>query len=190
MPSRRKLHQAPLKARETYMADLPHNLPNSIDPGVDRPSFQMVKVVNHNTFTLLDRFDGVPFAFVPEKPLSIPPDAAAHFFNWPGDPDVVRLYIAKRHGWNTPEDIKREPDGRMVWEHKVDKIEIGAVHFDLVQREPGAPIPADDGVDMEEAPMVDSDALPMPMAGEADTTTTRAGKRNPNARKAPRRVNL
>jgi hypothetical protein len=172
------------------MADLPHNLP-AMDGGTT-PSFQMVKVTNNNTFVLLDRFDGVPFQFLPGKPLSIPPDAAAHFFGWPGEPDLMRLYIAKRHGWNTPDDIKRADDGRMRWEMWVDKIEISAVHFDLVQRDPSAQIPADPGIDDPELEtMAESNDLPMPISPDADTSTTKVGRRNPNAsRKPPRRVDL
>ena len=169
------------------MADLQHNLPPMTPES--RPSFQMVKIINRNTFPIFDRFDGVPFVFKPNESLSIPPDAAQHFFGWPGEPDLIRLYIAKRHGWNTPDDQKRDETGKMRWEKWVDAIELIPVHFDLVQRDANAPIPADAG-DPEAELMSESSDLPMPMANDADTSTTKVGvrKREVGARKPPRRI--
>lgn len=176
------------------MNQLPPNLPTSLDMSVEKPSFQMVKVTNHNPFPLIDRFDGVPFEFKPEEPLSIPPDAAAHFFGWPGEPELVRSYIAKRHGWNTLDDIKRDETGKMRWEGWVENIEITHVLFDLIQRDPDAPIPADVGP--EDDNVVEGDSLPIPIAGEAtDVSTTRAGTRKRlapygRAPRPPRKVDL
>jgi hypothetical protein len=182
------------------MADIPHALP-PMGPE-SSPSFQMVKVLNRNPFVIIDRWDGVPYLFKAEPlgttsvGLSIPPDAAAHFFAWPAEPEVVRFYIAKRHGWNTPEDIARadkdgnplDPTGanRMRWELWVEKLEISAVHFDLVQRDPDAPIPADAG-DPEDAAMTESgNDLPLPMAAGPDTSGTKVGTRKRS--RPPRRI--
>jgi hypothetical protein len=153
-----------------------------------QPSFQMVRVVNHNAFAIVDRWDGVPYTFLTDTPLNIPPDAAAHFFGWPAEPEVRRLFIAKRNGWNTPDDIKRDETGKMRWEKWVDSIEISPVHFDIVQRADDDAIPADCG---EDAPMAESgDGLPMPMAPVEDHSSTRVGVGRRHAGKAPRRVNV
>jgi hypothetical protein len=64
-----------------------------------------LKVVNHNDFVIVDRFDGVPYEFEPEKSVSVPSDAALHMLGWyPGvDMLVVKNHVQKRWGWNTPE---------------------------------------------------------------------------------------
>ncbi len=184
------------------LADLPPNM----EPG-SAPSFQMVRVINHNGFPISDRWDGVPYLFKSEPPessvgVAIPPDAAAHFFAWPAEPEVVKFYIAKRHGWNTQEDIARvdkegrplDPTGanRMRWELWCENIEIIAVHFDLVQRGPDDPIPADIG-DPEDAAMTESgSSIPLPMSSGPETDGTKVGVRNRNlaAKKTPRKVDM
>lgn len=71
---------------------------------LDAPQIMNVKVINRNDFTITDRFDGVPYVFEQNRPLSVPIDAANHIFGWhPGvDPAVVRRHVQKRMGWNTP----------------------------------------------------------------------------------------
>jgi hypothetical protein len=171
------------------MVDLP-SMPPAISPG-EKPTFQLVQITNRNDFTIHDMFDGIPYKFEPNKPLAIPVDAASHFFMWPcDDPALVRLWISKRHGWNTAKDIERQADGRMRWEHWVDKITVAPVHFDLVQRDPDAPIPADAG-EADET-MTDSDLPPVP-ATRDDITETKVGvRKNPRFYKktAPRRVDV
>jgi hypothetical protein len=168
------------------MVDLPAMSP--IKPG-ETPTFQLVKIINTNDFVINDMFDGVPYKFEPNKPLSIPLEAAAHFFAWPSDdPTLVKMWIAKRLGWNTKEDIERQPDGRMRWEHWVEKIMIVPVHFDLVQRDPDAPIPADAG---EGEAMTESDLPPVPQTRD-DLSGTKVGVRKDTRfkKKAPRRVDV
>jgi hypothetical protein len=209
MLTKHKLRKLLPEARaqyEAYMAQHPPislpNIPASVDVTTERPSFQLVHVVNRNTFEIVDRWDGVPFRFLPEpgdgsetaaaKGMNIPPDVAAHLFGWPGEPDFMRLYIAKRHGWNTPEAIARDPaTGKMKWEQWVDNIIINNVHFDLVPRDPAAPIPADTGPDEEEELMREGD-IPIPVALDAEVTTTHGGKRNRQTapRRTPRRVDV
>jgi hypothetical protein len=149
------------------------------------PAFQMIRVLNRNTFAVVDRWDGVPFVFLPNVPLNIPPDAASHFFAWPAEPELRRLHIAKRNGWNTPDDIKRDDAGTMRWEKWVDAIEIAPVLFDIVQRQ-DEPIPADD----EDAPMAETGDLPMPMGDEPDLASTKVGVRRRDAPRRPRRVDV
>lgn len=69
-----------------------------------------LRVVNHNEFTIEDRFDGVPYTFEPEKSVAVPSDAALHMFGWfPGvDMLVVKNHLTKRWGWNTPDIINQK----------------------------------------------------------------------------------
>jgi hypothetical protein len=69
------------------------------------PEIMAIRVINNNDFTISDRFDGVPYVFEKlGKALSIPIDAAFHIFGWHRevDPAVMKNYIMKRFGWNTP----------------------------------------------------------------------------------------
>ncbi len=97
-------------------------------------------------------------------------------------------HIAKRFGWNTPDDIKRGDDGKMRWEIWVDNIHIEPVHMELVERDPAAPIPADPS-SAEDAPMAETQSnIPIPMAEGMEVGATRGGlgKRS----KVPRRVDV
>jgi hypothetical protein len=71
---------------------------------LDTPQVMNVKIVNRNDFVITDRFDGVPYVFEPNRPVSVPIDAANHIFGWyPGaDPALVKRHVQKRFGWNTP----------------------------------------------------------------------------------------
>jgi hypothetical protein len=68
------------------------------------PEIMAIRVINHNDFRISDRFDGVPYVFEPDKPLAIPVDAAFHIFGWHRevDPAIMKNYVMKRFGWNTP----------------------------------------------------------------------------------------
>ena len=143
------------------------------------PTFELIRVTNGNPFPITDMFDGVPYVFHPGKPLSIPVAAAQHFFAWPSDdPKVTGLWISKRLGWNTKDDIARQDDGRMRWQHWVEKIKLEAIEYDLVPRDPSAPIPADDGLDVEPE-------RPPPMPVEEGQQGTKVG-----AGRTPRRVDV
>jgi hypothetical protein len=147
--------------------------------------FQMVRVTNRNSFPLIDRFDGVPYEFKPNEPLSIAMEVATHVFGWPAEPELMRLHIAKRFGWNTPDDIKRGDDGKMRWETWVDNLHIEPVHMELVERDPSAPIPADPSAD--DGPMAETQSeVPIPLAEGTEVGGTRGGVRS----KAPRRVDV
>ena len=80
----------------------------------DEPRTMAVQIVNHNDFQIVDMFDGIPYRFVPNKPVRIPVDAANHIFGWfppymdedgnrrEVDPEVMKRHVQKRFGWNTP----------------------------------------------------------------------------------------
>jgi hypothetical protein len=151
------------------------------------PSLQMVKVTNRNGFVMKDRFDGVPYTFVTNEPLSIPPQAAYHFFGWPGDREVMLRHCCMRWGWNTmshiqPADLDPKST-RTVADSYFDNIKIETVHFDIVQRAPGAPVPADDGADDT---MTDGGA-PRSQVEEYSPSGTHAG-RGPRGR--PRKIEV
>jgi hypothetical protein len=71
------------------------------------PEIMAIRVINSNDFTISDRFDGVPYTFEPQVPLAVPVDAAFHIFGWHRefDPAVMKNYVMKRFGWNTPNMI-------------------------------------------------------------------------------------
>lgn len=81
---------------------------------LDEPQVMNVKVVNRNDFPICDRFDGVPYTFEQNHPVSVPIDAANHIFGWfPGvDPEIVKRHCQKRFGWNTPEMVKENQHNR------------------------------------------------------------------------------
>jgi hypothetical protein len=118
------------------------------------PTHTLIRVTNTNPFPVTDMFDGVPYVFSPNTPISIPVAAAQHFFAWPSDdPKLVGLWVSKRLGWNTKADIEVQADGRPRWQHWVEKILVQSVEFDLVPRDPSTPIMADDGVIDAEPPI-------------------------------------
>jgi hypothetical protein len=142
--------------------------------------FELIRVTNGNDFPITDMYDGVPYLFAPGKPISIPVAAAQHFFAWPtDDPKLFSMWVSKRHGWNTKADLELQTDGRMRWQHWAEKISIEAVQYDLVQRDPAAPIPADDGV-------VDPERPP-PMPEDEGLSSTRGGT---GTNRLPRRVDV
>jgi len=142
--------------------------------------FELIRVTNKNDFPITDMYDGVPYLFAPNKPISIPVAAASHFFAWPtDDPKLFGLWLSKRLGWNTKADLELQSDGRMRWQHWVEKIHIEAVQYELVQRDPAAPIPADDGI-------VEPERLP-PEPMDEGLNSTRVGA---GTSRMPRRVDV
>lgn len=85
-----------------------------LPPEDQDPQVMQVKVVNRNDFMIRDMFDGVPYEFEPNKPTSVPIDAAHHIFGWwppytdqegnrhEVDQKDMKRHIMKRFGWNTP----------------------------------------------------------------------------------------
>lgn len=152
-----------------------------------RPGLQMVKVINRNAFPIIDRFDGVPYKFMPHKPLVIPPDAAAHFFAWPGERDARVAHMTKRYAWNrATEDmaylhpVPGSNDDRTLADKYVDAVLIETQQFDIVERSP------DTDPDDVEPPQSSYD-FPAPLAETAEDAGTHAGKRKPSP---PKRLNM
>ncbi len=100
-----------------------------VDSELEQPRIGHVMVVNHNDFPISDRFDGVPYIFEQDKPLSIPIDAANHIFGWyPGvDQEIVRRHVQKRLGWNTPDMVKEGAHNRFF-----NKIELRPISYRMV----------------------------------------------------------
>jgi hypothetical protein len=94
-----------------------------------QPQIMNVKVVNRNDFPISDRFDGVPYTFPENVPISLPIDAANHIFGWFPSVDLsnVERHVKKRMGWNTPEMVA---DGRADSFYK--KIEITPILYRMV----------------------------------------------------------
>jgi hypothetical protein len=98
-------------------------------PELEQPQIMNVKIVNRNDFNISDRFDGVPYVFESNRPISLPIDAANHIFGWfPGaDPVAVRRHMQKRFGWNTPDMVREGQNERFV-----DAIEITPILYRMV----------------------------------------------------------
>lgn len=96
-----------------------------------------VRIVNRNDFTIADMYDGVPYTFPTDSPVTVPPDAANHIFGWrlKGDEETdekvaadMLLYCQKRHGWNTPEVVRA--GNHTKW---FGKLEFKSVRFRMVE---------------------------------------------------------
>lgn len=143
-------------------------------------SIHMVRVVNRNPFPIRDRYDGVPFEFLTNVPMSLPPDVAQHILGYPGDPEDMQRHMAKRWGWNLPFHMQQdERTGDMLWQRFARNIEVATEKFELrrIPDDPNAPIPADMG-DIDPAPP--ADRLPDPRHSRA----TRRGWTKGKPRKA------
>jgi hypothetical protein len=91
------------------------------------PPLHFVEVTNRNGFPISDRHDGVPYVFKPGEPLRIPADAATHFFGYPAEVDVMQAHTCKRWGWNTPDHLKQDGEGRNQADRYFGKIKIVAI---------------------------------------------------------------
>jgi hypothetical protein len=163
------------------MIDLP------VAPAIEAGAkLQMVKVTNRNDFAMHDRFDGVPYHFKTGEPLSIPPQAATHFFGWPAELDVMKAHTCRRFGWNRPEHIGADrakepaPGERTLADLYWSNIAIEAVNYCVVQ-EADAALP---DIGHEDEPMTEGNVLPRPTPS-ADTLTHVGQKRR---RGRPRKV--
>jgi len=96
---------------------------------MDTPQVINVKVVNRNTFTVMDRFDGVPYVFPENKAVSVPIEAANHIFGWyPGvNREEMRRHVQRRMGWNTPEMVKSNQHDKFF-----DAIDIAPITYRMI----------------------------------------------------------
>src|SRR5258708_2795777 len=116
-------------------------------------------------------FDGAPLRFPSGEKVTIKPEVAMHCFGYPGEARDMAVHMSKRFGWNGREYIgmqEGDPERRSVYAVMASKVVITPVFFDLVQRKPDDPIPADDG---------DSDDLETPRDDMSNATGTKVGKR-------------
>jgi hypothetical protein len=99
------------------------------------PQIMAVKIINHNDFPIIDRFDGVPYKFESNVALNVPIDAVHHIFGWHPhvDPSEMERHCIKRFGWNTPK-MQEEGRGRLFF----SKIELQPIRYRMV------PIEVDD----------------------------------------------
>ncbi len=115
------------------------------------------KILNRNDFTISDRFDGVPYVFETNHPVSVPIDAANHIFGWfPGvDKEIVKRHVQKRFGWNTPDMVKEGQHNRFF-----GQIEITPIMYRMVPVE------------------VDDEGLPVEFVTSSDERRPRGPKTN------------
>lgn len=71
----------------------------------------LIKVINKNTFEIIDYFDGMPYKFSPDEAINVPLQAMRHIFgvDFPADQAVLDSFdfreeifavVARRWGWN------------------------------------------------------------------------------------------
>lgn len=105
-----------------------------------------LKVTNRNGFELKDRYDGVPFKFPANATVSVPLDAAIHFFGFkPGaEPGTFVLqadfnHVCRRYGWGNPmrhkDEEMHDAMTRATTDAKTyfDNLEIKAVRREVVE---------------------------------------------------------
>lgn len=113
--------------------------------------YQRVKVINHNPFTIRDRHDGLPYIFIRDVEVIVPPDVALHLFAFPGEEADMHAHMARRWGWNRKEHCEvDEETGLMKWQSMCRNVEISVEHYEMRKvRQPDEPIPAEEA---DEAP--------------------------------------
>lgn len=156
-----------------------HANPPALEAGA---KLQMVKVTNKNDFVMRDRFDGSPYLFESNQPLSIPPQAAAHFFGWPGEPELMKMHTCKRFGWNRPEHIgadKTKPTSEPLADLYWSNIVIETVTFSVVADDD----PTKPELGIEDETMTEGAAAPVPVAVSSESLTRVGGKKR-RARRA------
>ncbi|MBO0863561.1 MAG: hypothetical protein J2P16_00615 [Mycobacterium sp.] len=147
------------------------------------PVEERVRVYNGNPFTIRDMCDGIPYEFPSMKAVVIPAEVAAHLFAFPADEQIAHAYMARRFGWNRPEDLQLEagdPSGLMPWQRKCKAMRLTVEHYELRRiNDPSAPIPAEAA---GEAPdqLTLREEVPV-------QTRTRVGRRRPVAKSRRRR---
>jgi len=131
-----------------------------MNESVPAGQFHMVRVTNTNPFVITDMYDGVPFQFLPGKPLTIPRDVAEHIFGYAGDladRETMRRHTQKRMGWNKPGDLQMDGSGKTLADRQFDAIRFDSARFELREVDPNAdpttPIAAqaDDPEELERA---------------------------------------
>jgi len=127
-----------------------------------------LEVTNHNDFTIDDMFDGVPVKFPPNTPVNCTEAQALHFFGWPGELADRAIHMARRFGWSGKDYLKPEGPTDSVPRYVTlsEKIVITPVYYDLVKRDPNAPIPVDTGDEESDRPV-----------STAPESTTRSGRK-------------
>jgi len=65
----------------------------------------LLRVTNKNSFTLVDKYDGIEYTFKSNEPVVIEEEAARHFFGY-GTPDKIPYLV--RQGWCVSSDKTEE----------------------------------------------------------------------------------
>ena len=123
---------------------------------IETTRLKYVRVTNNLPFVFTDRHDGVPVAIMPGRSENLPLDMASHFFGPSFDPAVMARHIAKRQGWNTPEYVQPDKQGKTKAQRYFEMLKIEPVSFRLVEDkeapDPRKPVPAEQSLSDREAP--------------------------------------
>lgn len=124
----------------------------NIEDKIEAARTQFVKVTNGLPFTVLDRYNGVPYVIRPGQHENLPLDAAVHILGYsePMDVKCMELHVCKRMGWNTLEFLEVDPKTKKnKAQTYFEALKIEPVVYKLVKvdesepDDPNAPIPAD-----------------------------------------------
>lgn len=158
----------------------------------DLPSTHMVRVINRNTRTIEDMYDGVPYRFEPGKVVTIDTATAQHIFGYPGEVEYMHLYMSRRWGWNSIQHNERDLSDVPLWKRWCKNFDIRPVSFEMVERpdDPTDPIPVELGDAAVEAP-----TNPARSAEPSAPTRTGRGRRRSTPAKltnqrGPQKVNV
>ncbi len=114
---------------------------------IETTRLKYVRVTNGNDFVFTDRHDGVPVTILPGRSENLPLDMAAHFFGPSFDPAAMARHVARRQGWNTPDFVTPDKNGKTKAQRYFEKLKIEPVSFRLVEDkeapDPRKPVPAE-----------------------------------------------
>jgi hypothetical protein len=143
---------------------------------------ERVRVANANPFMITDRHDGILYEFPPHSTTVVPTEVAQHIFGYPGDTQDMRVYMARRFGWNRPEHYKPDDDGTLPWERMTRNIRLTVEHYEMRRiLAPGAPIPAEQAGEAPDMLSINSDP-PAPRRAIVSRRRAKSGKRKVRAR--------
>lgn len=94
----------------------------------DSTAVSHIKVTNHNTFDLEDRFDGRLYSFRPNEAVTVPIGVAQHIFGFGLEEAAQQAYCMRRFGWNT---IEHAADRKNIMYYK--NLDIRPVRFRMVE---------------------------------------------------------
>ena len=123
---------------------------------IENTRLKYVRVTNGLPFPFTDRYDGVPVTILSGKSENLPLDMAAHFFGPSFDHAAMLRHVAKRQGWNTPEFVVADEEGKTKAQRNFELLKIEPVSYKLVEESApdlSKPIPAEQDIAESDEPV-------------------------------------